>query len=627
MLDALDIGIVAAFLVLCTAIGLRHSRSASRDPLEYFLAGRRLDGWQAGISMAATQFAADTPLLVTGMIATAGVFSLWRLWIYALAFLLLGFVLAGPWRRARVLTDAELAEIRYGGRAATALRVVKAVYFGVVFNCTVLAMVLFATTRIAEPFLDWATLLPADVFAAAAALARAGGLAASNGEVAATNGLLSLVFVLGVTALYTTTGGLRAVVTTDLLQFAIALAASAAYAVVLVGAVGGLSALPGRLAALYGEAWTSGTLAFTPDLARDAGIVVLATVAIQWLAQMNADGTGYLAQRAMACRDDHEARRAAIVFVVAQVLVRSLVWLPIGLALLVLFPGDPTDAAAREVTFVSGVSERLPSGMRGLMVTGLIAALASTLDSHLNWGASYVTNDLYRPCVALVRGREPSERSLVRVARLANAVIVAIAIAVLGRLGSIQSAWHASLLLGAGMGVPLVLRWLWWRVTATAELTAILASSVAAPALIATVDTEGVRLLAITLVTTALVVGVSLLGSNEVDAARSAFYRRVRPPGFWGPVARACGEDPRIPLRTLADGLVETALAATALFTTLVAAGSWLVSSPPPVLLPSRPAWIALLGTTAVGALLALRRRLARGTDRERAFRGRGSCD
>src|SRR5690606_19585294 len=115
---------------------------------EYFLAGRSLKGWQAGLSMAATQFAADTPLLVTGLIATGGIFSLWQMWIYALAFLFMGFVLAPCWRRAKVITDAELTEIRYGEKAAAVLRGIKAIYFGTFFNCTVLAWVLFAATKI-----------------------------------------------------------------------------------------------------------------------------------------------------------------------------------------------------------------------------------------------------------------------------------------------------------------------------------------------------------------------------------------------------------------------------------------------------------------------------------------------
>ncbi|MFQ5961773.1 MAG: sodium transporter, partial [Candidatus Methylomirabilales bacterium] len=149
----IDVLIILAFIVYAVSSGIRSSKVASQNLEEYFLAGRSLSGWSAGLSMAATQFAADTPLLVTGLVATAGIFALWQLWIYALAFLLMGFILAPSWRRASVLTDAELTELRYGRGAATALRGIKAIYFGTIFNCVVLAWVLFATKAIAEPFL------------------------------------------------------------------------------------------------------------------------------------------------------------------------------------------------------------------------------------------------------------------------------------------------------------------------------------------------------------------------------------------------------------------------------------------------------------------------------------------
>ena len=132
-----DWAILAAFIIYALYAGFRERVQASQNLDEYFLAGRSLSGWKAGLSMAATQFAADTPLLVTGLVATAGIFALWRLWIYALAFLLMGFLLAPSWRRVGVLTDAELTEVRYGHRAAAALRGIKAIYFGTIVNCTV----------------------------------------------------------------------------------------------------------------------------------------------------------------------------------------------------------------------------------------------------------------------------------------------------------------------------------------------------------------------------------------------------------------------------------------------------------------------------------------------------------
>ena len=612
MLSGLDAAIIAAFLVYCLGSGLRSRALSSRNLEQYFLAGRSLSGWKAGVSMAATQFAADTPLLVTGLIATAGIFSLWRLWIYAVAFLLLGFLLAGAWRKAGVLTDAELAELRYGGQLATVLRTAKALYFGIAFNCTVVAMVLFASAAISEPFLRWDEWLPAPFFGGIVELLR------STGFPLSASSLLSLLVVVSVTTLYSTTGGLRAVVNTDVVQFAVAIIASLIYAVVLVRLVGGLGELAPRLEVLYGPVWTSEALAFTPTRAREAGWVVLGTIAIQWIAQMNADGTGYLAQRTMACRSDRDARNAALVFVVAQVLVRSLIWIPIGLALLVLFPMDgvgvdAASVAARERTFVEGISLHLPSGARGLMLTGMLAALASTLDSHLNWGASYWTNDLYKRLVCQAwRGREPSGRELVWVARASNLLILSLSIAILTQLTSIESAWKTSLLLGAGMGGPLLLRWLWWRMTAGAELSAILVTSVLAPALLWSVDDEGARMLLVTLAATGAAIGVSLASRAEPSDRLCEFYRRVRPPGFWGPVALACGDSPMRGVENLRRGALATAGASLAVFCVLVGVGSWLFGSPAPTWFPWRGPWIAGLLIVAVALLVRLRALLVR---------------
>jgi Na+/proline symporter len=613
MLAPVDLALLGAFVLWCAFAGLRNRRAAGRGLEDYFLAGRTLPGWKAGLSMAATQFAADTPLLVTGLIATAGVFALWRLWIYALAFLMLGFVLAGTWRRAGVLTDAELAELRYGSRWAAPLRLAKAVYFGAVFNCAVLAMVLVAATRVAEPFLLWDEWLPAPLFAVARGFAAWAGVAltASTGApdallTASANNWISLATIFTLTALYSATGGLRAVVETDVAQFAIAMGATALYAGVLLREAGGLAALPDRLAALYGPEAARGLLAFTPDQALQAGGVALLVIGLQWIAQMNADGTGYLAQRAMACRSDADARQAALVFAFAQIVLRSLLWIAIGLSLLVLIPlpagGAP--AAAREATFVEGIARYLPPGARGLMLTGMLAALASTLDTHLNWGASYWTHDVYgRAWCRGVRGREPEPRRLVWVARASTVAILLAALAVVTRIGSIQTAWQASLLLGAGMGVPLLLRWWWWRMTAAAELAGIAASLALAPLLLATLADEGVRLLAMAGATSAIAVAMARFGPDEPDAALDRFYRRVQPPGAWGPVAARCGGDGRADRRRLARGLLRSAAGALAVFCLLVGAGSWLFGSPAPLGLPRTP-WVA--ANLLASALLAV---------------------
>lgn len=592
----IDLLIVLAFVAYAIGSGLRARRVAGLNLQEYFLAGKTIRGWKAGSSMAATQFAADTPLLVTGLVATAGIFALWRLWIYGLAFLVMAFIFAVGWRRGGVLTDAELTEIRYSGRAVLPLRVLKAVYYGTVINCVVLAMVLVAAIRIAEVFLPWHTWLPYWLYGPFLGLVQGIGLELGNSvtgipaDLATTNNLISILLILAFTAAYSTTGGLRSVINTDVVQLALALIGTAIYAWVVVAEVGGIGAMSDRVVEIYGEAEASRMLSFGPELAPAVLFPFLVIIGLQWVFQMNSDGTGYLAQRSMACRTDEDARAAGVIFAWLQIFLRSLFWLVIAVGLLVLYPFTPEQAGAdgfaatREILFVTGVDDLLPPGVRGLMLTGLLAALASTVDTHLNWGASYWSNDVYdRLWCRHLRSRAPRDRELVIVARLSNVAILAIAMVVMANLGSIQTAWFISLLFGAGMGSVLVLRWLWERVTLWSEVAAMATSIITAPLLLiymgTDADGEWLRLAIMAGVTTAAAVIAALVTRTHPDVLL-AFYERVRPYGFWRTTARAAGDDPNEPVRLLGKRLVAVGATALSLFLLLLGVGRLLVALP-----------------------------------------------
>ena len=564
-MSTVDALIVVAFIAYAVSAGFRNRRQASKNLEEYFLAGRTLPGWKAGLSMAATQFAADTPLLVTGIVATAGIFGLWQLWIFAATFLLMGFVLAGAWRRAGVVTDAELSEVRYGGTPAAVLR----------------------------------------------------GLDDPEVWVKTANNLISRATILAVAAFYSATGGLRSVVATDVVQIAIMFLGTLAFTTFVVREVGGLGAMTDRVYETFAGGGPGGILpdqilAFTPGRGKDVTLTALSLLGLLWLINHVSDGTGYLAQRAMACRSDRDAKTAAVVFTFTQVLVRSLLWLPLGIGLLVLFPPAPGLApdlmqADREATYVRGMAELLPPGVMGLMLTGMLAALASTVDTHLNWGASYWTNDIYKRfiCQAWLK-TEPSGRALVWVARGANVIILVIALAIMTQLTSINQAWQISLLFGAGLGVVQVLRWVWWRMNAWAEIAAMLVSLVVAPFLILYLDDDqqALRLLLMATVATTAALAAIWIKGPEDQARLRAFYQRVRPVGFWGPVARAAGGGDRddAGARRLWRALGAMATCSLSVFCLLVGLGTWLVGSPPPLWLPFRPVWVG--GLLLAGLLL-----------------------
>jgi Na+/proline symporter len=587
----LDLGIVLAFVGYAATQGFLARKKASQSLRQYFLAGQDVKGWKAGFSMAATQYAADTPLLVTGLVATAGVFALWRFWIYGLGYLLLAFVFAEMWRRSSVLTDAELTELRYDGRGVLFLRGLKAIYYGTVVNCFFLAMVLVAAVRIAEVFLPWHTWLPTGLYAPILGMVQSAGLVIGSSAtgldpaVVTTNGLISLALMVGFAFLYSATGGMRSVVNTDAMQFVLAMVGTAAYSWYVVDAVGGVGALGPRIVEIYGQLQGQEMMAFAPS--GEALFPFLMVIALQGLFWVSSDGTGYLAQRAMSTQSDHDARVAGAVFSWSQILVRSLIWLVISAGLLVLYPFDPSEigtdgfAAARELTFVSGIDDLLPVGVRGLMLTGLLAALTSTIDTHLNWGASYWSNDLYKRilCEAWL-DREPSGTESVLVARLSNLVVLGIAVAIMVSLGSIQATWFISLVFGAGIGPVLMLRWLWERVNLYAEGGAIAVSLIAAPLVVHFIDAEWLRLLTMVVASLTTTVITALLTPPTSPAVRNRFYQRTRPFGWWPQSAAEAGDRPTAPMRALGRRLRLTLLSTISLFGMLVGIGKLLVHPP-----------------------------------------------
>jgi SSS family solute:Na+ symporter len=588
----IDLIIVLLFIAYSVSNGFRNQSKASENLEEYFLAGRSIQGWRAGFSLAATQFAADTPLLVTGLIATGGIFMLWRLWIYGLGFLMIGFLLGRTWQRAKVITDAELTEIRYSGRGVLALRGLKAVYYGTVMNCTIMAMVLLAATRISEVFLPWNNWLPEVVYQQIYHIVKTIGIPLASGAtdletyVATTNNLISILLIIGFTALYSTTGGLRSVIATDTVQFSLAMLGSLIYAVVVIVKSGGMDRIIDNLVEFYGVAKTSQILSYSPSTI-EALMPFLVIISLQWFFERNSDGTGYFAQRMMACKSTRDAQIAAFIFTWLQIFLRSLIWLIIGVGLLVVYPFDPATVggenfvAGRELLFATGIKDLLPPGIRGVMLTGMLAALASTIDTHLTWGASYWSNDLYLRIINRVwLKREPSNREQVIVARLSNVLILIISLIIMANMGSIQTAWYVTLLFGAGTGAVLVLRWLWERVNLFSELSAIMTSLIVAPIILFTVEAEWQRLLFMSFISTVVVVTVTLITRPTTDKVLIDFYRRVDPPGFWKKTAEKMGREASRPIQYFKDAAYLTVTTSLSVYLLLVGFGKLILPNP-----------------------------------------------
>src|SRR5256885_7077637 len=140
-LTAIDWAVIVGYLLVNLAIGIYYRRRASGNTEEFFVSGRDVSWWLAGTSMVATTFAADTPLLVCGLVARQGIAGNWIWWGLCVGGMLTVFFFARYWRRAEILTDVQFCEIRYGGKPGPFLRGIKAIYLWPFMNCFILCWV------------------------------------------------------------------------------------------------------------------------------------------------------------------------------------------------------------------------------------------------------------------------------------------------------------------------------------------------------------------------------------------------------------------------------------------------------------------------------------------------------
>lgn len=545
MLSTLDWSLILAYVAFALIVGVLTSRSASRSLASYFVAGRSLPWWWIGTSMVATTFASDTPLVVAGIVAKRGISGNWFWWAWVIGNVGVAVFFAPLWRRAGVVTDAELIELRYGSGPGAFLRGFKAVYSSLIVNLIVLGWVFRAMAKIAEPFLRWEEILPPNLWTAVEAHWPA---VLTMGSV---NESVTVALLVLMIALYASAGGIRGVMLTDLFQFVIAMAGSCLFAWYAVEAVGGLSGLSARLGEIYGAEGAANILSFLPpEGAGWAGAqVILIYLFVVWWAHNNADGGGYIGQRLCSARTPRDAQAGAFLFTVGNYVLRPWPWILIGLVSLVLVPKgmdalpgsmEAKILADREAAYPLLMEKLLPAGVLGLVMVGLLGAFMSTVDTHLNWGMSYLVNDVYARFIRKGAGA----REVVFVSRLGVVIMALGAFAVAGQIKSIEVAWKFHISLGAGLGLPVILRWLWWRANAWTEISGMLAAGATALYL----HWEGKPPAFPVLLAAEVGVGfvVMLIATFITRPARAEvlrnFWTKVRPPGAWG---RVRGEDMR----------------------------------------------------------------------------------
>tara|TARA_B100001123_G_scaffold54371_1_gene57520 strand:+ start:793 stop:2523 length:1731 start_codon:yes stop_codon:yes gene_type:complete len=454
-LSTLDWIIVFSYFALSLFIGIKASKKAGKDTKSFFLAGRNMPWWLLGVSMVATTFSTDTPNLVTDLVRQNGVSGNWGWWAFLLTGMLTVFVYAKLWHRSGVLTDIEFYELRYSGKAAAFLRGFRALYLGLVFNVLVMGAVSLAAIKFGEIVLGWP-------------------------------GWLTLTVACSITLAYSTLGGLKAVIITDFVQFALAMIGSiwAMLYILSLDQIGGLSNL-------LIDNNVVDKLALIPDLSNpDVWVpVLLVPLAVQWWASYypgsEPGGGGYIAQRMFSAKDEQNAVSATLFFNIAHYALRPWPWILIALSSLVIypelsdlqtaFPNLPPDKLGHDVAYPAMLT-LLPNGLLGLVAASLIAAFMSTMSTQLNLGASYLVNDFYHRFIS----PDASEKQLVSMGRLFTIISIILGSGLGLLLTSAGQAFNLLLMIGAGTGMIYILRWFWWRINAYTEIVAMISSLIIA---------------------------------------------------------------------------------------------------------------------------------------------------
>ena len=571
----LDWLLIGAYFVFSFSIAIYFYRRAGQDTNEFFLSGRNMPWWIAGTSMVATTFAADTPLLVTELVATDGIAGNWLWWNMAFGGMLTVFFFARLWRRSGVLTDVEFVELRYSGAAAGWLRGIKAIYFGLLFNCLIIGWVALAMETIVGVLFPDLTFFGQTSFQV---------MGMEFGAALAWVGVLILVV-----AVYSLLSGLWGVMVTDFFQFIIAMTGTTILAFYALDApgVGGISGLMEQLPdTTFRLLPTFGETAEGAAVLSLSALSFVAYIGVQWWSSWypgsEPGGGGYIAQRMMSAKNETHSLLSTLWFTIAHYCLRPWPWIIVALTSLVLYPGlDDTRRG-----FVLVMRDVLPPGLLGLLTAAFLAAFMSTVSTQLNWGVSYLVNDFWRRFIK----RDAGEKHYVFVSRVLTFVIALISVLITANLGSIREAWSLILSASAGLGLVLILRWYWWRVNAWSELTATVVPVVLAafalfevdlvayafsPLALFGVTVPGVlapfplNLYGVVAFTTVFWLAVTYLTRPTRQDTLDHFYRHVRPGGpGWRPLhARHPDVDPDAGLGALAiDWIVGVVLVYTTLF-------------------------------------------------------------
>ncbi|MDC1393047.1 Na+:solute symporter [Flavobacteriaceae bacterium] len=567
-LSALDYSIIAGFFSIVLIIGIVVSKKSGQSSAEYFLSGRSMPWWLLGFSMVATTFSTDTPNLVTDIVRTNGVSGNWVWWAFLLTGLLTVFVYAKLWRRSNVATDMEFYELRYGGKPAHFLRWFRAFYLGVLFNVMAMSAVTLAAIKIGQVML---------------------GL----------DPVFTVVVAGSITVLFSAIGGFRGVIYTDFVLFFVAIAGAvgAAYYLVNIPEVGGLQAL-------LAHENVSDKLSILPDFSDTEALIgiLIIPLAVQWWSAWypgaEPGGGGYIAQRMLAAKNENHAIGATFFFNIMHYALRPWPWILVALASMVVypdllsiqsaFPNVSLDKLGNDLAY-SAMLTKLPSGLLGLVLASLGAAYMSTISTHLNWGSSYIVNDVYK----LEIQPNATDKQLVMVGRIATVLLMIASGFLALTLTNALQLFDIILMFGAGTGLIFILRWFWWRINAWSEISAMIVSGLLSilfnfgslgTTFFGGDGLEGIfpswaKFPLVVLLTSIVWIAVTFLTSPEKEETLDRFYKQTQPggPGWKVQQEKAIAEGQiKFQEWSVPSGILAMILGAILVYGCMFATGNWI---------------------------------------------------
>jgi SSS family solute:Na+ symporter len=508
-LPTLDWIIILAYLAASLIIGFYFSKRALRSVDDYFVSGRVLPWWLAGMSMIASAFAIDTPLGITGLVAKDGIPGVWYAWSFVLggAGALGAFIFASLLRRSEIITTAELIELRYDGPSAAFLRGFKGVYFGIFANAVTLGWIIKAVWTI-------------------------------SGVIAPTvDRHLLLGVILSVTLAYTAASGLWGIAATDLIQFFIGSVGSITLAVFAWNYIGGMGNIIDGFVRRYGAGSAAERLSFFPTLGTPFFVTFIVFISLKWWG----NPPPAITQRIISAKNEKHASFSTMLFAVVAFGLNYWPMILVAMVSLIVYP----DLEVPEAGYAMLILKLLPSGLLGLMLASLMAAFMSTVDTHINFGAAYMVNDLYRRFIM----KNGSEKHYVRASQVSTVLMLLLAVVIAYNLDSVSDAWYYISMLTAGYGIVIVVRWFWWRVNAWAEIVALASSGVGSTLLspkfaravgywdhIPHLDWQYRFMIVVAFCTVAWVV-VCFLTKPTAEDHLKKFCAKVKPfPTLWGPI-------------------------------------------------------------------------------------------